>query len=209
MRLDVVVLCDQMWRLGFLRWSDASAVRRGLVSVRLLEVARLLRMLQLHRAQVARSGAFLVRFRAITLHLLHLSLHLGLRLSLVHALAHQYVHQQDLLLAWRDGCVLLNFLLTRMTLDLQVLASWQNTTHLAGLLLAKGAVHVVARLLHLGVLRGRGAMLRALCAIPFPHAASIWPCCRNCQILRIVDLSTRGLAVVEGTSVRVEVLSVP
>ena len=166
-------------------------------------------MLQLHRAQVARSGPFLVRLRAIALHLLHLRLHLGLRLSLVHALAHEYVHQQDLLLAWRDGCVLLDFLLARVALDLQVLTSWQHTAHLARLLLAKGAVHVVARLLHLGVLRGGGLMLRALCTIPFPHAASIWSCRRNRQILWIVDLSARGLGVVEGAGVRVEVLCVP
>jgi len=101
-RLDVVVLSNQMWGLGFLRRSDAPAVRGGLVSVRLLEVAWLLRVLQLHRAQVARSGPFLVRLRAVALHLLHLRLHLRLCLSLVHALAHEHVHQQDLLLAGRD-----------------------------------------------------------------------------------------------------------
>lgn len=32
-RLDVVVLRNQVWRLGFLRRSDAPAVRRRLVSV--------------------------------------------------------------------------------------------------------------------------------------------------------------------------------
>jgi len=96
-----------------------------------------------------------------------------------------------------------------MALDLQVLTSWQDTAHLARLLLAKGAVHVVARLLHLGVLRRGGAVLRALCAIPFPHAASVWSRCRNGQVLWIVDLSARGLGVVEGAGVRVEVLRVP
>ena len=52
-------------------------------------------------------------------------------------------------------------------------------------------------------------MLRPLRAIPFPHAASIWSCRRNRQILWVVDLSTSGLGVVEGAGVRVEVLCVP
>lgn len=52
-------------------------------------------------------------------------------------------------------------------------------------------------------------MLRPLRAIPFPHASSIWSCGRNCQILRIVYLSARGLGIVERAGVRVEVLRVP
>ena len=87
-RSQVMVLGDQMWRLRLLGWGDPPSIRRGLVSVRLLHGARLLGvMLQLHRAQIARPGHFLVRLRAITLHLLYLCLHLRLCLRFVHALA--------------------------------------------------------------------------------------------------------------------------
>lgn len=102
-------------------------------------------LLQLHCAQVGGSRRFFVWLGTVALHLLHLGLYLRLSLCFVHALADEYVHEQDLLLIWRNRCVLLHLVLSRMALYLQMLsASGQCTTHLAGRFFTEGAMHIVS-----------------------------------------------------------------
>lgn len=75
-----------------------------------------------------------MRLRAtIALHLLHLSLNLRLCLRFVHALADQDVHQQNLLLARSNGRILIDFLGTRVALNLKmrIVLSWEYSTHLS------------------------------------------------------------------------------
>jgi len=60
-RLDVVVLGDQVRRLRFLRGRDAPSIGGRLVPVGLLHIGLLLVLVQLHRSQIG-SGGFFVRF---------------------------------------------------------------------------------------------------------------------------------------------------
>lgn len=98
-------------------------------------------LLQLEGVHGSAGSHLLVRL-GISLHLLHLSLDLGLRLRLVHALADQDVHEQDLLLARRDGRVLLHLRIA-LALQLQLVVLRQSSSYLLRRLLSKGAVSIM------------------------------------------------------------------